>query len=281
VTDLGQKDGRAVVRDGVDARPPGQRAAVAVRIEGLSKVFPARRNAPAVTALDRTNLELLQGQFTSFVGPSGCGKTTLLRIVAGLAQPSHGTVSVGGQRVVGPSAKTATVFQAASLLPWKTVIQNVLLAARLRGRVTSEHKERARALLETAGLDKFVDSLPHELSGGMQQRAAICRALLVQPDVLLMDEPFGALDAMTRERMGIELTRIWEANRSTVVFVTHSIPEAVQLSDRVVVMSPRPGRIVDDLIIDLPRPRSPESLETDEARSLQHQIRSHFTRLES
>ena len=251
-----------------------------VEVGKVSKTFPARRVGAPVVALDHTELRFEVGQFTSIVGPSGCGKTTLLRMVAGLERPTTGEILVGGTPVRGPSHRTAMVFQAANLLPWKTVRQNILLAARLQGELTDEHRERAQRLLTTAGLAQFTDSLPHELSGGMQQRAAICRALLVQPEVLLMDEPFGALDAMTREQMGNELIRIWEQNRSTVVFVTHSIPEAVQLSDRVIVMSPRPGRVVDDFLVELPRPRTQELLESEQARDLNHRVRAHFTAVE-
>ena len=217
-----------------------------------------------VEALAGISLSVGTGEFVSLVGPSGCGKSTLLRIVAGLRPATEGAVRVGGNIVRAPIADVGMVFQAPILLKWRSIVQNVLLPAELAGKETRALRARAGQLLDMAGLKGFANKLPRELSGGMQQRAALCRALLLDPPLLLMDEPFGALDAMTRDEMALELLRIWGERdlarqaRKTVLFVTHSISEAVFLSDRVVVMSPRPGRVVADLRIDLPRPRTVE-----------------------
>jgi NitT/TauT family transport system ATP-binding protein len=225
-----------------------------IRIDRLRKLFPTREGA--VEALRDVTLHVPPGEFIAIVGASGCGKSTLLRMIAGLIQPSSGQVLLDGAPVTGPRADTAMVFQAATLLPWADVLRNVTFPLRLMKRAGAETEARARALLATAGLVGFEHRLPRELSGGMQQRVAICRALLQEPRVLLMDEPFGALDALTREEMSLELLRIWQGREMAVVFVTHSIPEAVLLADRVVVMSPRPGRVAEVIKIDLPRPRS-------------------------
>jgi NitT/TauT family transport system ATP-binding protein len=225
-----------------------------IRIEAVGKVFSGR-DGSKVTALDGVSLDVAPGEFVAIVGASGCGKSTLLRLVAGLVPVTTGAVEVAGQRITQPSAETAMVFQAPTLLPWADVLRNVTFPLRLMGRAGGDTEDRARALLATAGLAGFETKLPRELSGGMQQRVAICRALLQQPRVLLMDEPFGALDALTREEMSLELLRIWQQTGAAVLFVTHSISEAVLLADRVVVMSPRPGRIADIVPITLPRPR--------------------------
>jgi NitT/TauT family transport system ATP-binding protein len=217
-----------------------------------------------VEALAGISLSVGAGEFVSLVGPSGCGKSTLLRIVAGLRPATVGTVTVAGREVREPIPDIGMVFQAPILLKWRTILDNILLPAELAGKEKRSYWARAHELLEMAGLHGFADKLPRELSGGMQQRASLCRALLLDPPLLLMDEPFGALDAMTRDDMALELLRIWgerdlaREQRKTVLFVTHSIPEAVFLSDRVVVMSPRPGRVAADLRIDLPRPRTVE-----------------------
>jgi NitT/TauT family transport system ATP-binding protein len=217
-----------------------------------------------VEALAGISMSVDAGEFVSLVGPSGCGKSTLLRIVAGLRPATVGTIQVAGRKVAQPIPDIGMVFQAPVLLKWRSILENVLLPAELAGKDPNQLRPRAERLLEMAGLGGFGPKLPRELSGGMQQRAALCRALLLDPPLLLMDEPFGALDAMTRDDMALELLRIWGERdvardaRKTVLFVTHSIPEAVFLSDRVVVMSPRPGRIAADLRIDLPRPRTVE-----------------------
>jgi NitT/TauT family transport system ATP-binding protein len=208
-----------------------------------------------VKALDSVSLEVQPQEFVVVVGPSGCGKTTLLRILAGLASASAGRVRLRDEDVRGPRRDVGVVFQDAVLLPWRTVLGNVMLPALILRLDQVASRRRALELLELVGLQGFEDKYPHELSGGMRQRASIARALLHDPSLLLMDEPFGALDAMTREAMNLELLGIWQKAKKTVFFITHSIPEAVLLADRVVVMSARPGRIVETLAIDLPRPR--------------------------
>ena len=226
-----------------------------VRIDAVSRHFFSA-DGGRTSALDDVSLAIGQNEFVALVGPSGCGKSTLLRILAGLIKPSAGRVEVGGQALGEPRERTGIVFQAATLLPWANVLENILFPVRVTGKpVTAALAAVAHELIKVAGLQGFETRSPRELSGGMQQRVAICRALLNDPDLLLMDEPFGALDALTREEMTLELLRIWAVRPKTVVFVTHSIPEAVLLADRVVVMSARPGRIADVLDIALPRPR--------------------------
>lgn len=225
----------------------------AIRVSGVSRVFTTRHRD--VHALDSIDLVLGQHQFVSVLGPSGCGKSTLLKIIAGLDAPSTGTVEVQGKPVSGPQTQLGVVFQSPLLLEWRSALKNVLLQAEARKMERSVAHERAMSLLNQAGLAGSEDKLPSQLSGGMQQRVAICRALLHDPEVILMDEPFGALDALTRDQMGIDLLRLWEKGNKSVLFVTHSIPEAVFLSDRVLVMSPAPGAITLDLPIELERPR--------------------------
>jgi NitT/TauT family transport system ATP-binding protein len=227
-----------------------------VRVERVSRYFDAS-DGERMIALDSVSLDIGRNEFVALVGPSGCGKSTLLRILAGLIKPSAGRVEVNGQVLAEPRESTGIVFQAATLLPWANVLENIFFPLRVTGKpVTPQVEAAARDLIKVAGLEGFEKRSPRELSGGMQQRVAICRALLNDPDLLLMDEPFGALDALTREEMTLELLRIWSARPKTVVFVTHSISEAVLLADRVVVMSARPGRIADILDIALPRPRA-------------------------
>jgi len=217
-----------------------------------------------VEALRDISFGVRRGEFVALVGPSGCGKSTLLRIVAGLRPASCGNVAVDGRPVTRPIAAVGMVFQAPVLLKWRSVLDNVLLPAELAGLDPKRYRDRARELLRLVGLGDFEAKLPRELSGGMQQRASLCRALLLDPPLLLMDEPFGALDAMTRDEMNLELLRIWGEgssgvvgrDRKTVLFVTHSIPEAVFLADRVVVMTPRPGRVARVVHVGLPRPRT-------------------------
>ena len=219
-----------------------------------------RADSGPVEALREISFTVARGELVALVGPSGCGKSTLLRIVAGLRPPTTGAVAVDGRAVRGPIAAVGMVFQAPVLLRWRTVRDNVLLPAELSGLDVARFRARADALLALVGLAEFGRKLPRELSGGMQQRASICRALLLDPPLLLMDEPFGALDAMTRDDMNLELLRVWGetgTERKTIVFVTHSIPEAVFLADRVVVMSPRPGRVARIVDVALPRPRTP------------------------
>jgi NitT/TauT family transport system ATP-binding protein len=209
-----------------------------------------------VLALADFTADIAPGAFVSIVGPSGCGKSTLLRVIAGLVEPTHGSVALGGTPVSGPRRDVGIVFQRPTLLPWRTALDNVLLPIRTLHLNVREGRERARELLELVGLGEFASRFPHELSGGMQQRVAIARGLVHEPRLLLMDEPFAALDALTRESMTMELQRIWSATGKTIVFITHSIPEAVLSSDRVIVLSHRPGRVIDAVDIDLPRPRT-------------------------
>jgi len=251
------------------------RAPALIEIAGLSKRF-ASRSGEIVTALSDVSLNIDDNEFISVVGPSGCGKTTLLRILAGLETASAGTVRCGGDLVTAPRADAGVVFQQAVLLPWNTVLDNILLPAQLKGDASVATLARAERLLEFMGLKDFARKYPFELSGGMQQRVSICRALMRDPKVLLMDEPFGALDAMTRESMNMELMRVWSEERKTVVFITHSIPEAVLLGDRVVVMSPRPGHISEIVTVDIPRPRSLKTMGTPRFGELCDHIRTIF-----
>ena len=225
-----------------------------VRIVGVDKVFTPRGRV-ALKAVDNVSFDIRAGEFVSIVGPSGCGKSTLMMMVSGLIPATNGEVVIETKRVSQPYANLGIVFQRDALLEWRTVLENVLLQIDIRHLDRSEFTSRAEDLLARAGLAGFEKYYPWELSGGMRQRVAICRALISNPSLLLMDEPFGALDAMTREQMNLDLQRIWLQDRKTVLFITHSISEAVFLSDRVIVMSPRPGRIVADILIDLPRPR--------------------------
>ena len=226
-----------------------------IRISDASKTFAAR-DGSAVHALSGIDLDIADHEFVSLVGPSGCGKSTLLRLVAGLVPASGGRIDIDGETVTEPRRDIGIVFQSPTLLPWATVLDNVLFPLKMMHAMTPDAPERAHALLRLAGLEGFERKHPSELSGGMQQRTAICRALIHDPAILLMDEPFGALDALTREEMSLELLRIWTEQPKTILFVTHSIPEAVLLSDRVVVMSARPGRIAEIIDVPLPRPRS-------------------------
>lgn len=244
-----------------------------IAIKQVDKTYRTR-DGGTVHALQDISLTIAENEFVSVVGPSGCGKTTLLKIVAGLVPRSAGEVLVAGSPVRGPRRDIGIVFQHGVLLGWRTVLRNVLLPAEVQHLDVRALTARARALLELVGLRGFEDRYPHELSGGMQQRVAICRALIHDPAILLMDEPFGALDALTRERMNVELLRIWEERRKTVLFITHSIPEAVFLADRVVVMTPRPGQIAQVLPVNLPRPRGLEVLASPAFAALTGQIRT-------
>ena len=228
-----------------------------ISIENLSLVYSPRRRKDVV-ALTDFNLEVEKGLFLSLVGPSGCGKSTLLRIISGLMQPSSGQVLLSGRKVVGPGHDRAMVFQEFALMPWRTVMRNVEMGLEFRGVPTDERRKIAARHVELVGLNGFEDHFPHELSGGMRQRVGLARALAVDPDILLMDEPFAAVDSQTRDLMQTELLRIWEERRKTVIFVTHSIEEAVFLSDKVAMLSARPAKVVDIVDIDLPRPREYE-----------------------
>jgi len=229
--------------------------AVSAKLEArdISMVFSRRRRQ--VEALRDVSLRVEAGQFVSIVGASGCGKTTLLRIVDGLATPTSGEILVNGQPVTGPGPDRGFVFQQDALFPWRTVIDNVVFGLEVQGKRKRDTHERADGLIRLVGLSGFEHLFPHELSGGMRQRANLARALTIDPDVLLMDEPFAALDAQTREIMQSELLRIWRSNRKTVLFVTHQIDEAIYLSDKVIVMTSRPGRIKAVIDVDILRPR--------------------------
>ena len=225
-----------------------------IRIERLVKRYQAS-DGSEVEALRDVTFTVERGELVTLVGHSGCGKSTLLKILAGLAERSAGTVTIDGQEVDGPRPDIGIVFQKPLLLEWRRVLENVLLPVEIYGLDRRRYEAHAHRLLETAGLGAFLRKYPYELSGGMQQRVALCRALVAEPSLLLMDEPFGSLDALTRQKMGFELLRLWQEWKSTVVFVTHDIVESIMLADRVIVMSPRPGRIIDVVPVDLPRPR--------------------------
>jgi NitT/TauT family transport system ATP-binding protein len=236
------------VHTNVEARMPH------IALSNVTKEYlTGRRHTVAVTNF---SLEIERGSFVSLVGPSGCGKTTVLSMVGGLIEPSRGTIAIDGEPVAGPNEHIGTVFQDSHLLPWHTVLRNVLFPVDLRRKNLREFEPQARELLKLTGIERFAEHYPHELSGGMRQRAAICRALILSPDILLMDEPFSALDAMTREDMAHELQRIWSSYGKTVLFVTHSVREAVFLSDRIVVMSLDPNCIIQDVRVALERPRT-------------------------
>lgn len=231
---------------------PG-RNGTALVVRDLSLTFPDGEQGLHV--LSDISFSVENEEFVCILGPSGSGKSTLLRILAGLLAPSYGEVVYQGHGLQGPRREIGFVFQKANLMPWRTVLENITLPLELQHFPTSSAEQQAQELINLVGLDGFEDTLPRDLSGGMEQRVAIARALVHDPNILLLDEPFGALDALTRERMGSELLRIWQAHRKTVVMVTHAIPEAVFLADRVLVLSPRPGSIRLDMLVDLPRPR--------------------------
>ena len=244
----------------------------AFAFDGVHKLFRAKDGVDVV-ALQDVGFEVRRGEFVTVVGPSGCGKSTLLRILAGLERASGGTVSLGGRQVTGPSRDIGVVFQAPVLLPWRTVLQNVLVPAEIQGRDRQAATERALHYLALVGLEKFATKYPGELSGGMQQRVGIARAFVNDPMLLLMDEPFGALDAMTRETLNLELHKLKERTGATIMLVTHSIPEAVFLGDRVVVMSPRPGRVTDVIESTLPAERPLDIREAPEFLAIAARVR--------
>ncbi|PSM17445.1 hypothetical protein C7T96_14045 [Nitratireductor sp. StC3] len=248
------REGHSQVGSGAATRVEAEPSAgSAIRISNVTKSFGAPGHGP--TVLRTIDLTVRENEFVSLVGRSGCGKTTLLNIIAGLERPTSGTVEIHGRAVRGPGQGQGVVFQQHALFPWMTALRNVVFGFRDASLSKSDKQERARELLQLVGLSAAADKYPREMSGGMQQRVAIARALALDPEILLMDEPFGALDELTRIELQQELLRIWEARKKTVVFVTHSINEALALSDRVILLAPHPGRIERDLAIDLPRPR--------------------------
>ena len=236
------------------------------------------RGSDAVEALQEVGLQVQAGEFVSIVGESGCGKTSLLRLVAGLVAPTAGVVTVDGKPVDGPPDSVGFVFQRSVLLPWRRIIDNVLLPLQLAGTMTDTSRDEAMETLEMVGLRDFANKFPRQLSGGMQQRASIARTLVTRPSLLLMDEPFGALDAITRERLNLDLLDIWSRSKCTCLFITHDIDEAIILSDRVILMSPRPGRIRREFAIGLPRPRTQSMRYTPEFTALSREIHQEMTR---
>ena len=246
----------------------------AIQLAGVSKTY--RTRGGDVPSLRPVDLAIAKGEIVAIVGPSGCGKSTLLKMVAGLLPPTAGEVVVNGHIVTRPHRDVGIVFQQSLLLPWRSVLRNVMLPVEVKRLPRAPYLARAHDLLRMTGLQDFAGKYPWQLSGGMQQRAAICRALVHDPGILLMDEPFGALDALTRETMNLELARIQSATGKTVMLITHSIPEAVFLADRVVVMTDRPGAVAATYAVGLPRPRSLDVMGSPEFAALARQVRSHF-----
>jgi NitT/TauT family transport system ATP-binding protein len=249
-----------------------------IELDAVSKCFNTR-DGSSTLAVDGVDLDIGASEFVSLLGPSGCGKSTLLSIIAGLIQPTSGEARIGGKPVLAPHTNIGIVFQNDLLLDWRTVLGNVLIQFEMRGMKTEPHRARARALISSVGLGDFERKYPWELSGGMRQRVALCRALIHDPPLLLMDEPFGALDALTRAQLQIDLQSIWQSSRKTVVFVTHSIEEAVFLSDRVIVMTPRPGRVREVIDIDLQRPRGLDAREHPAFTEAMHRVNRLFEEL--
>jgi NitT/TauT family transport system ATP-binding protein len=246
----------------------------AIGIKALTKTYRTRDgDVPTLRPID---LDIADGEFVAVVGPSGCGKSTLLKLIAGLIEPTTGSIEVAGKTVVEPPDDVGIVFQNPVLLAWRSVLGNIMMPVEVRRLDYAAHLERAKALIKTARLEGFETKYPFQLSGGMQQRAAICRALVHDPKIVLMDEPFGALDALTRERMNLELQRIHFETKKTILLITHSIPESVFLADRVVVMSDRPGTVEAIYEVPLPRPRTLDMMATPEFAALAKQVRSHF-----
>lgn len=250
------------------------RPAVLLQADAVSVTYRSSRGPQ--TAVDRLSLSVREGEFVSIVGPSGCGKSTFLNVTAGLLRASEGSVTVQNKKVVGPRSDIGVVFQRPTLLPWATVRSNILVPIDALGLKKKDYLDKADQLLDLIGLKDFARHYPEELSGGMQQRVGIARALIHDPPLLLMDEPFAALDAMTRERMSVELQAIRDASKKTVLFITHSIPEAVFLSDRILVMSSSPGRIIHEIAVDLPRPRSIALMASPQFAALCGEIRKTF-----
>ncbi|GAA5129993.1 ABC transporter ATP-binding protein [Alloalcanivorax gelatiniphagus] len=256
--------------------PGGERPAI--RFDRVGQVFTSS-DGSRVTALEDVSFTLRRHEFVAVIGPSGCGKSTLLRIIAGLVRPTDGQAEIYGLPVTGPREEVGIVFQQPTLLPWLKVRDNITFPMKHKhGRVTAAEKERADQLLEMVGLGDFAHKRPDELSGGMQQRVGIARALLHDPDILLMDEPFSALDALTRDEMSFELLRIWTERPKTVLFITHSIPEALLLADRILVMSARPGRVREIIDVGLARPRSMQTLSEPRFHDIANHIRAQVFR---
>jgi NitT/TauT family transport system ATP-binding protein len=245
-----------------------------IRIERVGKTFVSESGDTTVEALYDVDVAIRGGEFVSVVGPSGCGKSTLLMLVGGLLAPSEGRIVVDGSPVAGPRRSVGIMFQTPELFPWRDVLQNVFLPIDVFGARRRDHETRARELLDLVGLTRFANLHPHELSGGMQQRAALCRVLIADPTVILMDEPFGSLDEFTRERLNLELLRVWDEHRKTIVFVTHNIGEAVFMSDRVLVMGTEPGRVLASLEVPFDRPRTPSLLRAPDYTDLVFRIRA-------
>jgi len=265
---------KAAFRTVTDARTPSGSVRPVIEIKGVSKTYKTQDGeVPSLRPLD---FDVHEAEFLVVVGPSGCGKSTLLKLIAGLLPPSEGEIRVEGRIVTSPHRDVGIVFQSALLLPWRRVLENVMMPVEVKGLPIDEYRQRALALLKMVGLDGFERKYPWQLSGGMQQRAAICRALVHDPKIVLMDEPFGALDAMTRERMNVELQRIQRETQKTVLLITHSIPEAVFLADRVMVMTARPGQIEAVYDVTLPRPRSLDMMADPRFVELTQTVRRHF-----
>lgn len=249
-------------------------AAPLLQAQAVSVSYQTRRGS--IDALREVDLSVGEGEFVTILGPSGCGKSTLLKLAAGLLAPTHGRIEVAGNVVDGPNRDIGVAFQKPTLLPWRTVLDNVLLPSQTVGEAGPAAVARAHELLDVMGLRDFADNYPKELSGGMQQRVGLARMLQRDPKLLLMDEPFAALDAMTREALTLELQRIWMRDRKSVLFITHSIAEAVMLSDRVLVMSARPGRVVEDYRVDIARPRTLATLTEPAFVAATDHLRRHF-----
>ena len=243
----------------------------AIGVSAVSKVFPS-----GLEALRGVSVDIHPGEFVSFVGPSGCGKSTLLKLIGGLLEPSSGEIAVGGRKVSGPRRDVGVMFQTSVLFPWRTVLENVLLPIEVFGVERASAIDKARGILRLVGLEGREGAYPRELSGGMQQRAALSRVLITDPPIILMDEPFGALDEFTRERMNLELLRIWSERRQTIIFVTHSINEAVFLSDRIAVMDTLPGRVLSVVDVPLARPRSIEVMKSPEFARTAFEVREYL-----
>ena len=233
-----------------------------IRVEGLTVAYEKPTEAGTFVAVSNANLDVARGAFVTIVGPSGCGKSSLLLTIAGLVQPASGCVLVNGKPVSGPGRDRAVVFQDFALMPWRTVLDNVRFGLELQRWSGEDLTARARRYVELVGLKGFEHYHPHQLSGGMRQRVGIARAFAVDPEILLLDEPFGSLDAQTRDEMGQELLAIWEQNKKTALFVTHGIDEAIFLADQIVVMAKNPGRITEIIAVDLPRPRTVETMDS-------------------